>query len=79
MGALRRLIGLGLIAFAGWNLFLIFQDQIISQGIQSQTTGFLDIFDPLIQTATPEPTTQDIQKGILYGIVFMVGLVLLIK
>jgi len=79
MGAILRLIGLVLIAFAGWNLFMIFETQIISQGIQTQTTGFLDFLDPFIQQATPEPTQADIQKAILYGIVAIVGLVLLIR
>ena len=79
MAVLRRLIGFALLAFAGWNLFMIFEDQIISQGIQSQTTGFFDIFDPIIESITPEPTQADIQKAILYGIVAFVGLILLIK
>jgi hypothetical protein len=79
MSAILRLIGLVLIAFAGWNLFMIFETQIISQGVQSQTTGFLDFLDPFIQQATPEPTEQDIASGILYGIVALVGLVLLIR
>jgi len=79
MAVLRRLIGFTLIAFAGYNLFIIFQDQIISEGIQSQTTGFFDIFDPIIEAVTPEPTTADIQKAIIYGIVAFVGLILLIK
>ncbi len=79
MGAIRRLIGLVLIAFAGWNLFMIFEDQIISQGIQSQTTGFLNIFDPIIQQFTPEPTQADFQLAIIYGVVFFVGIILLIR
>lgn len=79
MSAIVRLIGLILIVFAGYNLFFIFQDQIISQAVQSQTTGFLDIFDPFIQAVTPEPTQADIQKAILYGVVAIVGLIMLIR
>ncbi len=79
MSAIVRLIGFILIAFAGYNLFMIFQDQILSEAIQTQTTGFFDIFDPLIQSVTPEPTQADIQKAILYGVVAFVGLIMLIK
>lgn len=79
MSAIIRLIGLVLIAFAGWNLFMIFQDQIISEAIQTQTTGFFNIFDSLIQSVTPEVTDTDIASAILYGIVALVGLVMLVK
>jgi len=79
MGAIIRLIGLVLIGFAGWNLFMIFQDQILSEALQSQTTGFLDIFDPLIQSVTPQVTDTDIASALLYGVVAFVGLIMLIK
>ncbi len=79
MGAIRRLIGLVLIAFAGYNLFIIFEDQIISQGVQSGLPDFLNFLDPFIQQATPEPTQADIQLAIIYGVVFFVGIILLIR
>lgn len=79
MSVIIKLIGLILIVFAGWNLFMIFEAQIISQGVQSQTTGIFDFLDPFIQQATPEPTDQDIASAILYGILGLVGLVMLLR
>lgn len=76
MGALFRLLGLGLIIFAGYNLFVTFETQIISEAVQTQTPDFLDFF---IESATPDPTQVDIQRGVIYFIVLIVGIVLLIK
>lgn len=76
MGALIKLIGLILIFFAGYNLFATFQDQILGEAIKSQTPDFLDFF---VDTATPELTQADYTAGAIYGIVFIVGLVMLIK
>lgn len=76
MSAIIKLIGLILILFAGYNLFATFQDQILGEAVKSQTPDFLDFF---VDTATPDVTSQMIQNGVIYGIIFLVGLVMLIK
>jgi len=81
MGAILKIIGIILMIGSTYQLFLLFQTQIISQTIQSQTPDniFGDFLDFFIQTATPEVTNFDILSGIFYGILFIIGLALLIR
>jgi hypothetical protein len=81
MGALVKIFGIILMIGSTYQLFLLFQTQILSQTIQSQTPDniFGDFFDFFVQTATPEITSGDIAFGIFYGILFIVGLAMLIR
>ncbi len=81
MGAIVKIIGIILMIGSTYQLFLIFQAQIISEAVQSQTPDniFGDIADFFIQSATPEVTSFDILGGIFYGVLFIIGLALLIR
>ena len=81
MGAIVKIIGIILMIGSVYQLFVIFQTQILSQAVQSQTPDniFGDFFDFFVQTATPEITDFDILSGIFYGILFIIGLALLIR
>lgn len=76
MSAIIKLIGLILILFAGYNLFATFQDQILGEAVKSQTPDFLDFF---VDTATPDVTSEMITNGIIFGVIFLVGLVMLVR
>lgn len=81
MGAILKIIGIILMIGSVYQLFVIFQTQILSQAVQSQTPDniFGDFFDFFVQTATPEITPFDIASGIFYGILFIIGLAMLIR
>ncbi len=81
MGAIVKIIGIILMIGSTYQLFLLFQTQIISEAVQSQTPDniFGDFADFFIQSATPEITSGDITIGIFYGITFIIGLALLIR
>lgn len=81
MGAIVKIIGIILMIGSVYQLFLLFQTQILSQTIQSQTPDnvFGDFLDFFVQTATPEVTSGDILIGIFYGILFIIGLAMLIR
>ena len=81
MGAIVKIIGIILMIGSVYQLFLLFKTQILSQTIQSQTPDnvFGDFLDFFVQTATPEVTSGDILIGIFYGILFIIGLAMLIR
>jgi hypothetical protein len=76
MSAVLKIIGFLLILFAGYSLFTMFQAQIFSEVAQTQTPDFLDFF---FEVATPQITQSMIVWGIVYGIVFIIGLALLTR
>jgi len=81
MGAILKIFGIILMIGSTYQLFLLFQTQILSQTIQSQTPDniFGDFLDFFVQTATPEVTSGDILIGIFYGVLFIIGLAMLIR
>jgi len=76
MGALVKLLGFLLILFSLYSLYATFETQIQGEAVKSQLPDFLDFF---VDVATPEITDVQIQFGIFYGILFIVGLAMLIR
>jgi len=76
MGALVKLFGLLLILFSIYSLYATFETQIQGEAVKSQLPDFLDF---IVDTATPEITDVQIQFGIFYVILFIIGLVMLIR
>jgi len=81
MGAILKIFGIILMIGSAYQLYILFQTQIISQTIQSQTPDniFGDFLDFFVQSATPEVTGGEIVIGIFYGVLFIIGLALLIR
>ncbi len=76
MGALVKLLGLLLILFSLYSLYATFETQIQGEAVKSQLPDFLDFF---VDVATPEITEFQIQVGIFYGVLFIIGLAMLIR
>jgi len=76
MGAILKIIGFLMILFAFYNFYVIFQAQIFSEVLQSQTPDFLDFF---VESATPNISQDMMIKGLVYFVVLIIGIALLAK
>ena len=76
MGAILKIIGFLMILFAFYNFYVIFQAQIFSEVLQSQTPDFLDFF---VESATPDITQDIMIKALIYFVVLIIGIALMAK
>jgi len=76
MSAVLKIIGFLLVLFALYNFYVIFQAQIFSEIIQSQTPDFLDFF---VESATADITQDIMIKALIYFVVLIIGIALMAK
>lgn len=76
MSVIVKLVGFLLIIFAGYSLFTTFQGVIFGELLKTQTPDYLDF---LVSSATPQISEEMMKYGIVYGVIFLVGLVMLAR